>query len=107
MKRYGMVIGLKPGKLKEYRDYHDNIWPEILQVIERCNIRNYTIFHRNNQLFSYFEYYGNNFKQDMEIMAADEKTKEWWSIMGPMQVPEQDREEGEWWATMEEVFHND
>ena len=40
---------------------------------------------------------------DMKLMAADPKTKEWWSICGPLPT----RKEGEWWASMEEVFHID
>jgi len=107
MKRYGMTIGLKKGKFQEYKAYHDEVWPEILQMIESCNIKNYSIFYRNNQLFSYFEYHGNSFEMDMQKMADDEKTKEWWAIMGPLQEPEPDRNEGEWWANMEEVFHKE
>jgi L-rhamnose mutarotase len=107
MKRYGMTIGLKKGKLQEYKAYHDEVWPEILQMIESCNIKNYSIFYRNNQLFSYFEYHGDSFEMDMQKMADDEKTKEWWAIMGPLQEPEPDRNEGEWWANMEEVFHKE
>lgn len=105
MKRYGMTIGLKPGKLEEYKAYHAKIWPEISQMIELCNIKNYSIYYRNNQLFSYFEYHGENFELDMKKMAADKKTQEWWAIMEQMQEPESDRKEGEWWANMEEVFH--
>jgi L-rhamnose mutarotase len=105
MKRYGMTIGLKPGKLEEYKTYHAKIWPEIVQMIEHCNIKNYSIFYRNNRLFSYFEYHGENFELDMLKMANDKKTQEWWAIMEPLQQPEPDRKEGQWWASMEEVFH--
>ncbi len=105
MKRYGMIIGLKAGKLDEYRAYHKDIWQEILEVIKQCNIKNYTIFHKNDQLFSYFEYHGEDFKKDMRKMAEDKKTQEWWAIMGPLQDPLVERGKDEWWANMEEVFH--
>ena len=107
MKRYGMVLGLRPEKLDEYKKYHADVWPEILDMIRKCNIRNYSIFHKDGWLFSYFEYHGDNFQADMERMAADPKTQEWWAIMEPMQVPLDTRQEGEWWADMEEVFHSD
>jgi L-rhamnose mutarotase len=107
MKRYGMVIGLKPGMLEEYRRYHANAWPEILDMIRKCNIRNYSIYHKDGYLFSYFEYHGEDLDADMERMAADPKTQEWWAIMKPMQAPLDTRKEGEWWAGMEEVFHTD
>ena len=76
-------------------------------MITACKITNYSIFHKDGQLFAYFEYVGNDFAADMDKMAADPKTQEWWEIMIPMQRPIENREEGEWWANMEEVFHLD
>ena len=107
MERYGSVIRVKPEKLVEYTKYHEAVWPEVLAMIRKCNIRNYSIYHKNGYLFSYFEYYGSDFKADMGKMAADPKTQEWWVIMKPMQEPLETRRDGEWWAEMEEVFHVD
>ena len=107
MLRFGQQIGLKPEKYEEYKQYHAAIWPEIAGKITECNIRNYSIFHRGGFLFAYFEYSGTDFKGDMEKMAADPKTREWWDIMKPMQTPVEDRKTDEWWADMEEVFHQD
>lgn len=107
MKRYGMVIGLRPEAEAKYKEYHAAVWPAVLAMIHACNIRNYSIYLRNHTLFSYFEYHGTDFAADMARMAADKTTQEWWAIMGPMQNPLADRAEGEWWATMEEVFHLD
>ncbi len=107
MKRYGQLIGLRPGKLAEYSRYHAKAWPEVLAKITQCNIRNYTIFHKDGQLFAYFEYVGTDYDGDMAKMAADPKTQEWWAIMKPMQAPVAARREGEWWADLDEVFHLD
>lgn len=107
MQRHGSVIGVNPEKFEEYKAYHAAVWPEILDMIRACNIRNYSIYHKDNNLFSYFEYVGDDFKADMAKMAADPKTQEWWAVMMPMQVPWETRAEGEWWAEMEEVFHTD
>jgi L-rhamnose mutarotase len=107
MERHGSVIRIKPEKLEEYTRYHREVWPEILEMIKKCNIRNYSIYHKDGYLFSYFEYHGDDFAADMERMAADPKTQEWWAIMEPMQQPLSTRAEGEWWAEMEEVFHTD
>ena len=107
MKRFGMVIRVKPDKLAEYKRYHAKVWPEILTMIRKCNMRNYSIYHKDGFLFSYFEYHGTNFDADMARMAADPKTQEWWAVMKPMQDPLPTRAEGEWWANMEEVFHAD
>ncbi|MGA8182161.1 MAG: L-rhamnose mutarotase [Terriglobia bacterium] len=107
MKRYGQVIRLQPGVKEEYVRYHANVWPEVLRMIHECNIRNYSIFLKDDTLYAYFEYVGDDFDADMAKMAADPKTQEWWAIMGPMQQPLETRKEGEWWANMEEVFHTD
>lgn len=107
MKRYGQIIGVKPEHFEEYKEYHAAVWPEVLKMISECNIRNYSIFHKDNQLFAYFEYHGTDFAADMAKMAADPTTQKWWSVMEPMQQPVSTRKEGEWWANMEEVFHLD
>ena len=44
MKRYGMVIGLRPEKAEEYKRLHAAAWPGVLKMIEECNIRNYSIY---------------------------------------------------------------
>lgn len=105
MKRYGQIIGVRPEHLERYKRYHTNVWPEVLDMIRKCNIRNYSIFHKDHRLFAYFEYTGNDFAADMAKMAADPKTREWWDLMEPMQEPVDTKAPGEWWADMEEVFH--
>ena len=110
MKRFGSVIGLNAEKLEEYERLHADVWPEVLAMIETCNIRNYSIFLRQlpdgkHYLFSYFEYIGTDFEADMGKMAADPTTQKWWDVCKPCQSPLPDRAEGEWWADMKEVFH--
>ena len=107
MKRFGFVIRLQPDEIERYKEYHRNVWPEILDMIRRCNIRNYSIYLKDDYLFGYYEYHGVDHGADMARMAADPKTQEWWSIMMPMQRPLDNRRDGEWWAEMEEVFHQD
>ena len=107
MKRYGMVIGVRPEKLEEYKRLHAAVWPGVLKTIAECNIRNYSIYLKDDMLFGYFEYHGENFTADMAKMAADPLTQEWWRHCEPCQKPLETRAEGEWWANMEEVFHTD
>jgi L-rhamnose mutarotase len=107
MKRYGQIIGVKPDKLEEYKKYHVAVWPGVLEMIHKCNMHNYSIFHKDGMLFAYFEYIGDDFAADMAKMAADPTTQKWWEIMEPMQAPVETRAEGEWWSDMEQVFHVD
>ncbi|OLP62004.1 hypothetical protein BJF93_07735 [Xaviernesmea oryzae] len=109
MQRMGMMIGLQPDKVEEYKRLHAAVWPEILDLISRCNIKNYTIFLREpeNLLFGVWDYHGVDFEADMAKMAADPKNQEWWSFCIPCQKPLDTRKDGEWWAMMDEVFHMD
>jgi L-rhamnose mutarotase len=109
MKRMGMVIGVKPDQIAEYKRVHAAVWPEILAKISDCNIRNYTIFLREpeNLLFAYWEYHGDDWTHDAARMSADPRTRDWWTITDPMQAPLATRKAGEWWAAAEEVFHHD
>jgi L-rhamnose mutarotase len=109
MERMGMVIKLKPSKIEVYKRLHADVWPDILAMITKCNIHNYSIFLKEpeNLLFGYWEYTGNDFEADAAIMAADPRTQEWWDVCMPCQEPLETRKKGEWWSMMEEVFHND
>jgi L-rhamnose mutarotase len=107
MKRYGSVLKVKPESIEEYKQYHAAVWPDVLGAIHACNIRNYSIYLRDGLLFAYYEYHGADHQADMDKMAADSKTREWWAVMMPMQQPVDTAAKGEWWAPMEEVFHTD
>ena len=112
MQRYAWIIGVKEDKVDEYKRLHANVWPDLLDMIKQCNIRNYSIYLRKlpdgkTYLFSYLEYTGDDFDADMAKMAADPTTQKWWDVCKPCQEPLPDRGEGEWWVDMEEVFHCD
>lgn len=112
MQRFGSVIGIREDHIPEYRRLHAAAWPTVLEMIRRCNIRNYSIYLRRMPdgrfyLFSYFEYTGADFQADMARMAADPTTQEWWKLCKPCQQPLDDCAPGEWWASAEEVFHCD
>ncbi len=107
MKRYGMVIRVRPELEDAYVHLHANTWPEVLRKISDCNMRNYTIFMRDGYLFAYYEYVGDHYEADMAKMAADPVTQAWWKLTDPCQEPVESAAKGERWAEMEEVFHHD
>lgn len=107
IRRFGSVIRIKPDMIERYKELHANAWPEVWEQITMSNIRNYSIFLKDDYLFSYFEYIGDDFEADMKKMAVYSVTREWWKEMDPCQIPLETRKEGEWWASMEEVFHQD
>ena len=112
MKRYGTVIKVRPEKFEEYKRLHAQVWPDVLQMIKECNIRNYSIYLAEMEkdeycLFSYFEYTGNDFEKDMEKMKADPTTRRWWEHTDPLQFKLPTAGKDEWWHNLQEVFHTD
>lgn len=107
MKRFGMVIRIKEEMIDRYKELHDNPWPEVVDMIRECNIRNYSIYMKEGYLFSYFDYHGHDFEADMKKMADDPMTQKWWKETDPCQEAVATAAEGEWWSVMEEVFHMD
>jgi len=109
MKRMGMVIGIAPERIAEYKRLHAAVWPGVLERIAASGIRNYTIYLREpeNLLFASWEYLGSDLQADMAAIAADPETQRWWTFTDPCQRPLATRAPGEHWAAMEEVFHVD
>ncbi len=105
MTRYGMAIKIRPENLDEYKRLHVDVWPDVLKMIGEYNIRNYSIYHKDGMMFSYFEYVGNDFDTDMAKMAADPTTQKWWDVCKPLMDPLETRAPEEFWASMEEVFY--
>ncbi len=46
---------IKPGCKEEYKRRHDEIWPEMVEVLKDAGICNYTIYEVNGELFGYYE----------------------------------------------------
>jgi L-rhamnose mutarotase len=107
MKRYAMVIGIKPDRIEEYRELHDNIWPEVVEVLGEAHVKNYSIFLHDNKLFGYMEYHGNDYATDMQRVADAPVTQKWWGHTEPLQEQLPDHQPGQWWTMIEEVFHMD
>ena len=55
MERYAWRAKVIEGKLDEYIKRHNEIWPELANLLKKAGIRNYTIWHNNNDLFGYYE----------------------------------------------------
>lgn len=55
MERYAWKATVKDGMLDEYIRRHNEIWPELKQVLKDAGICNYTIWNVGNELFGYYE----------------------------------------------------
>ena len=81
MQRLAFVMHIKEGCAAEYEKRHDEIWPELLVLLQNSGISNYNIFLHGLTLFAYLE------TDDPETLAAmkdHELTWKWWRYMEPL-----------------------
>lgn len=104
-KIFGQIGMLKREKIEYYKNLHAKAWPGVLETITRCNLRNYSIFIQDNLVFSYFEYVGEDYKQDMKLMEEDPVTQEWWKHTKPCFERFSISHESEFYHDMEQIFY--
>ena len=107
MQRYGNVVKVRPEKFEEYKRLHAAAWPRVLEMLTECNFRNFSIFHKNGYLFSYYEYVGEDIDADNARIIADPVCREWDRVCGLCMEPLETRGTNDPWLPMEELFHLD
>ena len=55
MEKYAWKAHIEEGSFDEYCRRHDEIWPEMVDVLKSAGIKNYTIWNVGNELFGYYE----------------------------------------------------
>lgn len=102
MKRFIMHSDLKPEKVLDYVELHANPWPELLELLNKCNIHNYSISLHGTQLYTYYEYTGTDYDADMAIMDNSPVMQKWWKYSKPCFLYH-DREQ--YYNQMKEIFY--
>ena len=102
MKRFIMHSDLKPEKVQDYIDLHAKPWPELLEVIEKSNIHHYSISVRGTELYTYYEYTGDDYEGDMARMDSSPVMQEWWKYSKPCFLH---HDEGIYYEDLQEVFY--
>lgn len=108
IKRVGMVIRLKADMIDEYKRLHADDNEGVRDLLTKYNMRNFNIFliqldDGNWYEFGYYEYFGDDFEEDMNKLAAEPRNQAWLEICDPMQIP---LEGYDGWAEMERVYFN-
>ena len=72
--RVGMIIGIKPDKISAYEALHAASNQGVRDLLDKYHMHNFSIYiqkmdESHYYLFAYYEYTGNNYKQDMDTMA--------------------------------------
>ncbi|MFI3312546.1 MAG: L-rhamnose mutarotase [Eubacteriales bacterium] len=92
MERYAWKARVLPGMLGEYIRRHDEIWPELKEVLTQAGIRNYTIWNVGNDLFGYYEC--DSVEQAAKIQADSPVVDRWNVYMKDVMVMEMDPKTG-------------
>ena len=88
MERYAWKAKLLPGKLEEYIRRHDEIWPELVEVLKNAGISNYTIWQVGNDLFGYYEC--DSVEYAARVQADSPVVDKWNEYMKDVMVMEMD-----------------
>ena len=104
-KRYAMAVRLKDAKRDFYIKNHSDVWPEVLSELKKIKVKNYSIFLKEDFMFGYLEYEGNNFDQDMANMQKIPVVEKWTNLMISCFNPFPGNEENDSWVMMDEIFY--
>ena len=102
MEKYAWRAKIPNGKREEYKKRHDEIWPEMVEVLKKAGISNYTIWENNNELFGYYEcQFGIAFAA--KVQSESEVVARWNEYMKDVLIMETDGKTGAQ-PLMEKVF---
>ena len=94
-----------PQLIKEYEDYHREVWPEIKRSILDAGILQMEIYRFENRLFMNMEVGEDfSFEKKSAMDAANEKVQEWDQLMWKYQSAISGAQPGEKWVMMTKIF---
>lgn len=93
MERYAWKGRIRPGKQAEYKRRHDNIWPEMKQVLKDAGICHYSIWMTGDELFGYYEC-EQGIAYTAKVQAESEVVARWDEYMKDVLEMEKDPETG-------------
>lgn len=79
MKRVGIYFQLKEGAGEGYIRAHQNIWPQMREVLNEAGICNYSIWNLDEKLFAYYEV--EDEKKMEAILSGSEVYAKWRELM--------------------------
>jgi L-rhamnose mutarotase len=104
MERFVWKARLLPGMKDEYIRRHDEIWPEMTELLNKAGIHNYTIWRAGDELIGYYEAEkGTAFAS--KIQAESPVVDKWNEYMKDVMVMEKDPVTGTHYA-LEQVFYH-
>ncbi|WP_036155588.1 L-rhamnose mutarotase [Maribacter forsetii] len=94
-----------PTLIKEYVEYHKNVWPEITESIKNSHIENLDIYLVENRLFMVMETSPLfSFDKKQKADQNNDKVQEWETLMWKYQQAIPNSKSGEKWRLMNKIF---
>ena len=107
MKKYCLALDLKDDvdKINEYKDYHQDIWPEISKSLKDSGVLNAEIYNTGNRLFTIIEVDKTfSFEKKLKMDLENPKVQEWEELMWNYQQALPQSEKGSKWVLMDKIF---
>lgn len=89
MQRHAFKMRLNPGMEAEYTRRHDEIWPELVQLLKDTGISNYSI-HLDRETMTLFGYLERRDDHTMDDLPNHPVMKKWWAYMGDIMATNPD-----------------
>lgn len=80
MQKYAFSMQLLPGKLDEYRQRHDDIWPELVELLRQAGISDYSI-HLDETTGVLFALLSRSEDHKMDELPSHPVMQHWWAHM--------------------------
>lgn len=104
MIRFTLHSDLKPEKVDDYIKLHSEPWPELMELLDKCHIHHYSISVRGAEVFTYYEYTGEDYDGDMKIMNESAVMQKWWTFSKPCFLH---HDEERYYDDLTEVFYKE
>ena len=104
MIRTAFKMKLKPGNEAEYKKRHDEIWDEMVKVLEDAGVSDYSIYldKETNTLFAFQKLEDHNSADDL---PENPVVRKWWEYMSDLMDTNVDKSPV--CISLDEVFHMD
>ena len=107
MKRIGFMLRMKPERIREYKERHQDVWPEMIDALRRNGWHRYSLFmNKEGVLFGYFET-PEDFRAALAGMNKEEINRKWQDSVASYFEGLEGSLPDEAMTELEEVFHID
>ena len=103
MPRVAFLLRLQPGTEDAYEAAHKEVWPEMLALLKRAGISEYSIYRRDELLILALR--AADFESTWQKIESDPINTRWQKAMAPFFAPNEGLRPGERFPMMEEVFY--